>query len=101
MSVLNTLPVGATRPDGWVTQGAASLRSALPWAVCGCPSGAQPDGLELLPVTNIFQQWKTANPERRLQGGSGLAEAVFAEGMPPGGVTLFIQVSQVAKFISY
>ena len=28
MSVLNTLPVGATRPDGWVTQGAASLCSA-------------------------------------------------------------------------
>ena len=45
-------PVGATRPDGWVTQGAASLRSALPWAVCCCPSGAQPDGLELLPDIN-------------------------------------------------
>ena len=36
-SVLNTLPVGATRPDGWVTQGAASLRSALPWAVSFMP----------------------------------------------------------------
>ena len=45
-------PVGATRPDVQVTQGAASLRSALPWAVCCCPSGAQPDGLELLPDIN-------------------------------------------------